>query len=419
MSCFKKTLVSLAFTSLLASPCIAQSSQQSPSWDLPWHYLIYPSVTSADIYRAFVEGHYQYTLQLIARRVANDPALQKRLVAAGATYLQKIVDDPNLSQEEKMTEVMKKMEGSFGAWVSQREGALGLSYKHSIAFGVNRLEWDDREVTQTCDRIASYKYVCNLGVCGNQVSYTEEKAVISPDFKVYRNEGGQETLLTTIKGGLSLSTKSYDFSSPTKALTSSMNLAYQKYYKGDNSNYSRPVFDDYISVNRIGGGRALSYRVVADYNPYSYKSCHSSEVVESASAFDVDGDLRPDFIPAIVYETPPSITEAPAEYLSGSNVLLNVNIVGGVPPFTLNAETRVCYVNGVVDPNCFYNANFVVDNDRHRVGVWLQDPCVPLTQAQFNVTITDASNRVSPVQILTAHLDPQNFFPGRDQCQPY
>lgn len=418
----KKALLVLAFASFSTLSSSVHATQQSPSWDIHWMSLINPTVTGADIYRAFVTGHYQYALQLIARRVANDPALQKRLVAAGAKYLEKIINDPTLTEDQKMTEIMRKMESSFGSYVSQRHGTLGMSFKHSIAFGVNRLEWDNRELNQTCDRIASYKYVCNGGQCRNEVTYTEEKAIISPDYAIYRNDGGNETLITTMKGGISLSTKSYDFSSPAKVLSSSMSLAYQNLYKGDNATYARPVFDDYITVNRTGGGRALAYRIVADYRPYHYKLCQPNEVVESAASFDADGDLRPDFIPAIVYETPPSIASTTTEYLSGSMLQLRMNIAGGIPPFTTTVQDKTCYTNGAVDPYCFWNIYSGLDTSdtfKPVLTVSLLDPCVQLTQAQYDVVTTDAMGRVASPQVITAHLDPQNFFQNGEQCQRY
>ncbi len=373
---------------ILASAVLIPIQAQADGWDIDYAKAILShEVTAENIYNEFVRGHYAYALELVARRVANDPELQKKLVAMGADYLNEIINNKNLSDDQKLDLVMRKMEQSFGPYVSPRVGPAGLSFKHSIAFGVNRLEWDAKELKQTCDKKGSVGYGCTNGQCSGTGSYSEIKGTIYPDYEVFRIENGQEVSIKKIKGGMTIDDKSYNISSAASALTSGLKYAYSKYVKGDNKDYSRLVFDDYISLNR-NAGSTLAYRVTTNYQPYKYLKCGSNEITQSMATFDGNGDLRPDFIAASVYETPPSLALKNPNVVGSVGAIVDLAITGGIPPFTITANKKSC-TSGTARAPCPLD----VEIGESTVGLMSRIACGGTILADYDIKVKDGAGR--------------------------
>jgi len=177
-----------------------------------------------------------------------------------AAQLNAIFDDPTLTDLQKYDRLIQLTDASFEAPTSAPSGLLNITMKHSVEFGITRLEWDDRVRNGSQDAVRATGTCLGTTTdlnCNWSGRYSRCYYRAQPDYFIYRVVNGVTTQITTIKG--------YHESRGTQGFTFNDNLfktAWNaaKYYYTD-------VLHGTYAAPPVAQGRAFFYDFQADQRP--------------------------------------------------------------------------------------------------------------------------------------------------------
>lgn len=250
-----------------------------------------------DILSAAKAGNLEYAYRLLEdavyARLKSEIYDAKRLavnVDKLLSLVDKIVNDPSATEEEKSAALIRALDNALIEAPSAPTGSLAIVMKHAPEYGVVRLEWDRMVEVDECK---GGMYMTRDGVTWWEAWIDYVTKV--PDYYIYRVVDGQEALLATLRGSQIISresvtiTKWADLWDLYKMLTTEFSV-----------DQSKAFWFDYDADMRTGG-TTLSYKVIADNSAYKYGRCGTSESYVSTAVFDGDGDGYADFVPKREY----------------------------------------------------------------------------------------------------------------------
>jgi len=176
-----------------------------------------------------------------------------------AAQLNAIFDDPALTPVQKYDRLIQLTDASFEASTSAPSSPLNITMKHSIEFGITRLEWDDKVRNGSQDAVRATGTCIGSTTdlnCSWSGRFSRCYYRAQPDYFIYRVVNGVTTQITTIKG--------YHESRGTQGFTFNDNLfksawnAARAYYDSLSGNYAAPP---------VANGRAFFYDFQADQRP--------------------------------------------------------------------------------------------------------------------------------------------------------
>ncbi len=271
-------------------------------------------INEQDIVDALLDGNFSYAINQIEnillqntyQKLADEKYIAK-LVIRLAEKLKEVINDESKTDRKKKEDILRIIDQSMSSHASSPNGDLNLAFKHSIEYGVTRLQWDHNIVVDSCEGVFC-GFVCETWTPENgcttyswQCEYWTDYIKRVPDFYIYRQVDGVESLITKLKGS--------KFSQRHVNLSISSNVfnSIKSIYEYYTDNFEIDVPDgkafwydfnsDYRNV-----GESLSYRVVADNTPYLSDTCNTRVTKQSTSSVDSDGDGKADFIPQSEYD---------------------------------------------------------------------------------------------------------------------
>lgn len=296
---------------ILLMPCVASSEINSNLPDLGEPYE--QEVTFDQIRSAFANGHYDLAFNLClesayikARQALLDEKNLKIIITKAAEKLQEIINRPDLTDEEKGEEAVKIIVATLEPYEYMVSDALNTSIKHSIEYGATFISWDDKTAFTQC-----WGWYLNVEVidcdapCDPFVytwEYRADYLTQVPDYSVYRIINGNQKLLAKVKGYKHIKQNTFGLSLDDgwTDLASNAFDFYRDIPEATIEEGRRFWIDLHSDVRNKG--ETLSYRVVANLEPYKANSCGSNDMFSSTISADADGDGKMDYIPTNEYD---------------------------------------------------------------------------------------------------------------------
>jgi hypothetical protein len=280
----------------------------SPVWD--------QEIRPQEILGELFAGNYRYALQLAkdfavqeARKKINDGTAAKVLVSRLAAALNKIIDDPGKTQVQKEDEIFALINASLEPQSSAPVGPLNLTLRHSVEYGVTRLEWDAKTVEDTCyfGTISGTCHIdsglnpqsCSTAGNGGWARYYRQ-----PEYIVLRTVSGQSTGLTRMPGYAEARSTGQPFDDLWTSVRGFLRDYYQQHYGEPFPNAVPPgrVFFYDVHGEFRDPGTTLSYEVLSDDVVGGlYQGCGGRHGYRSVAVADSNGDGRMDYLPASAY----------------------------------------------------------------------------------------------------------------------
>ncbi len=295
-------IILVVTTSISIGEAVAAIDPNLPDLGEPYDV----SISNADILDAIKRGSYNYAWSLakdLLYQKARDKLMDKKTLTKIYTFigkeLEKLLNDPNKTDEQKADEIVELIIASIEPYEVQEIGDLKMSLKHSIEYGATLLSWDIKTVQFPC---SAWHLSCTWeedynGFQFQNCEYTSIKDYVTrqPAHKIYRVTGGKEKFVTKIDGATSVKRRSYALS--TDFGWSDLYNQVKQYQDFENLGISegRGAFLDHHSDVR-DSDQTLSYRIEADINKYG-DDCGPARHWESNITADGDGDGKMDFIP--------------------------------------------------------------------------------------------------------------------------
>jgi hypothetical protein len=273
------------------------------------------TITPVQIFNELIAGNFRF-----AFRLAKDYAIAqirqellngKKIPVLGAKLamqLNKIIDDPAKNQIQKEDEIFLLINASLEPQATAPVGPLNLTLRHSIEFGVTRLEWDQKTAHDACDGGFAGFQCTDSGPngtlqCTGQGSASTVYVRREPAYQITRIVNGVSKNVTVLAGLQEMHTRTIDFGYSFRSVL----LASLKYYYY--TNYGAPFSD--IAPGRVifydfhgdfvQKGDTLSYKVFSGDGLYRYLDCGAIHNLESTAIADGNGDGLMDFIPVAQY----------------------------------------------------------------------------------------------------------------------
>jgi len=265
---------------------------------------------------AFSSGNYDMAFNLSielayekARQALLDKKNLKIIIRKLAEGLQELINNPNMTNEEKGEEVARMIAASLEPYEYVVSDQLNTSIKHSIEYGTTFLTWDDKTEFSKCYGLyvkSVMKTVCDYWGCHDEwvdvYEYRDEYLTQVPDYYIYRIVDGEQKLISKIKGYKNVSFKTYGLS-PEDGWSGLAKNAFDYFRNTPEANVEEGRlfwFDLHADIRNMG--ETLSYRVEADLKPYRGVDCGSKNKYASTIVADSDGDGKMDYIPESAYQ---------------------------------------------------------------------------------------------------------------------